>query len=149
MVRTTKQRIVQTLAYELGGLIIATPLFSYFVEFSLTESLLFIVVLSVFCILWTGLHNTIYDHIEWRLIQRIASDRSGLSRVLHIFSLEASSILIGVPLILLVSDVSLLDAVLLDIGLTFGYMVYGILFYWVFDFLHPIKAVTARGELHG
>ena len=146
MVRTMKERVMQTVAYEFIGLLIALPIILYFIDFTLKESVVFLIFLSVLGVFWTGLHNTIYDHVEWRLIKRIASKRSARCRVLHVLSLEVSSILVSVPFILIVTDIGFLDALVVDLTLTIGYFIYGALFFLVFDCLYPMQSSE---KLHG
>ena len=141
MVRTIKERVIQTLAYEFLGLFVALPIISFFIDFTLTESIAFLIALSGLSIVWTGVHNTIYDHVEWRFVKRLASDRSARCRVLHVLSLEMSSILISVPLILIVTEIGFVDAVVVDLSLTLGYLIYGALFFLIFDYLYPMKGI--------
>ena len=73
--RTLRERIIQTLCYEAGGLALAAPAYALVFGGSVTESALFIAVLAVVCMAWAAIHNTLFDLTEFRVFHRLASDR--------------------------------------------------------------------------
>lgn len=137
--RSWRERVIQTLSYELGALLIAAPLYQWVFGVSAGESLQLLVTLSLAVVLWSPLHNTAFDWLDARWFHRAASDRRGFSRWLHAFSHEASTLVMTVPLIVWMGGHSWFEAFWLDLGLTLFYTAYAWAFHWCFDRLRPIR----------
>ena len=133
------------MAFEAIGIVMIAPLYSYFFDAGAAESLTLLVALSVLLTIWTGIHNTVFDQVQWHMDKRVASDRSTCIRVIHATSLEVSSALVSIPLILAMTELSLWEAILVDLVLTFLYVIYGFFFHLVFDYIRPVKT----GEVNG
>lgn len=145
MIRSLRERVVQSLAYEAVGLLLVLPAFVLFTGVGMTNSVILLISLSVLLMLWAGIHNTGFDWLEWYFFQSVASDRSARCRMLHAVSLEFTSVLVSVPVILLLTDLRFIDAVIVDIALTVSYVIYGFLFHYTYDYFRPVK----HGELSG
>jgi uncharacterized membrane protein len=137
-VRTLRERIIQTLAYEAGGLAVASPIWALLSGNTGGETLFILVCISLAAMSWAAIYNTAADIAESRLAGRLASDRPHHWRLLHAVGLEASSIVVTMPLIVLLTGFSWLQAFAADIGLTLLYAVYGYVFHIVFDRLRPV-----------
>lgn len=137
--RSARERVIQTLSYELGALLLVTPLYQWLFDVSMSESLQLLVALSAAVLLWSPVHNTLFDALDARWFRRVASDRRGISRWVHAFSHEASTLVVTLPLIVWLGGFSWWDALLLDLGLTLFYTAYAWVFHWCFDRLRPIK----------
>lgn len=142
--RSWRERVIQTLSYELGALLIAAPLYQWVFSVSAGESLQLLVTLSVAVMLWSPLHNTVFDWLDARWFDRVASDRHGVSRWVHAFSHEISTLVVTLPLIVWIGGYSWFDALWLDLGLTLFYTAYAWVFHWCFDRLRPIRAPRAN-----
>jgi uncharacterized membrane protein len=137
--RSLRERVIQTLSYEFGAVLVAAPLYQWVFNVSAGESLQLLVTLSVAAMLWLPFHGAMFDWLDARWFGRMASDRCGLSRWLHAFSYELSTLIVTVPLIVWMGGYSWLEALLLDLGLTLFYTAYAWVFHWGFDRLRPIK----------
>lgn len=137
--RSLRERVIQTLSYEFGAVLVAAPLYQWVFDASTSESLQLLMTLSVAVMLWLPLHSSVFDWLDARWFGRVASDRRGISRWLHAFSYELSTLIVTVPLIVWMSGYSWLEALLLDLGLTLFYTTYAWVFHWGFDRLRPIK----------
>ena len=138
--RSLRERVIQTLSYELGALLIAAPLYQWLFSVTTGESLQLLVTLSVAVMLWSPLHNTVFDWLDARWFDRVASDRRGVSRWVHAFSHEISTLVVTLPLIVWIGGYTWFDALLLDLGLTLFYTLYAWVFHWCFDRLRPVGA---------
>jgi uncharacterized membrane protein len=136
--RCLKERVLQTLSYEAGGLLLVTPLYALVMGAGAGESLHLLVIVSIICMVWTGLHNSAFDWLEARLCRRVASDRTAACRVLHAISHETSSILVTTPAIMWVGGFDFWHALAADVGITVAYAAYALVFHWVFDRLRPV-----------
>lgn len=137
-IRTLRERILQTLAFEVGGIAIAAPVYGFLFGRTAADSFGLIAILSLALLVWVPIHNTIFDLVEWRFARRLASDRPHGLRILQAASLEASSTLVTLPLVMIVGSHGIWEALAIDLGLTAFYVVYGYIFHLVFDRLRPV-----------
>lgn len=139
-IRNLRERVIQTLWFELLGLVIVAPLFAHFSGATAGDSFTLLLVLAIVVTLWSGLYNSAFDLAELRLAGRVASDRSHGWRVLHTIGLETSAVALTLPLVMALMPLSWREALLADIGLTLVYVAYGYVFHVAFDRLRPVHA---------
>lgn len=137
-IRSLRERLLQTVCFELGGVVVATPIYMIVTGNTAAEGAVLVIALAIVVMVWSPLHNSIFDILEWRLLRRVASDRPHGWRIVHAMSHEVTSLVVTVPAILMLTDHTLLEAVLLDIGLTVIYIVYAYLFHVIYDRLRPV-----------
>jgi uncharacterized membrane protein len=137
--RSARERVIQTIGFEIGGLLIASPLYAVIMGAGAAESFVLMAVLSGAVMIWTPMHNTVFDWVEWRRWRRLASDRPPLLRIVHAVSHEVTTVVVTVPVILLMTDLGIWAALLLDLGLSLFYMVYAYVFYLIYDRLRPMR----------
>jgi uncharacterized membrane protein len=140
--RTINERVVQAFLYEACGLLLATPAYALVFGTSSTDSAVVVMALAAAVLVWTPFYNLVFDWVEWRLTQRLASDRPALARVLHAGLLEVSVLVLTVPILVLLGGHSWTAALLIDFGLSFCYGLYSLAFYRIYDWLFPMKAAT-------
>ena len=145
VLRPFRERVVQTLSYEAGGLLVATPLYSLLFGAPGSEGFVLVLLMSVAVMIWTPAYNTVFDWIEARATGRVASDRPHGLRVVHAAGLEAGSVLVTLPVIIGVTGLGLWHAILLDLGFTLFYMGYSYLFHLVYDRLRPVRQAGPAG----
>ena len=140
MQRSVTERLWQTLVFEAGGLLFAVPLYEAIFGRATGDALTLMVALSVAVLIWTPLHNAAFDQIEHRVTGRSASERPHGLRLLHAVSHEVTPIVVTLPLILLIGQHSLSDALAINLGLTLFYVAYAYVFYLIYDRLYPLSA---------
>jgi uncharacterized membrane protein len=136
--RSARERIYQTLAFESGGLVMATPLYGLVFDQSTHQSLTVLVSLSLAVMLWTPLHNTLFDIADLHLSGRVASARPHRLRLFQALSQEVSALVVTLPLIMILGGHGLGEALMLDFGLTLFYAAYAYLFHILYDWLRPV-----------
>lgn len=139
-IRSLRERVVQTLAFEAGGLLLITPLYGWLAGAALGDSLLLLAAVSVVVMVWSAVFNTLFDTAEHRLTGRVASDRSPRWRTVHALAHEASAVLVSCPVINALTPLDWSGALLADLGLTLAYAAYAWVFHWGFDRLRPVRA---------
>ncbi len=144
MIRSLRERVTQTITFELIGLLLVVPVFSAYTKSSQLTSVIILCLISVLVMSWSALHNTLFDWLEWRYLRRVASDRTGRLRIVHAISLELTAMIVTLPVFVWLLNMSWADALLLDISLTLIYIVYSYLFHRVFDLLRPVKISTVQ-----
>jgi uncharacterized membrane protein len=138
-IRNWRERLGQTLAFEAIGLLAISPLYAYFADASLGESMTLLVALSIVVMCWSAIYNTAFDLLELRYAGRVASDRPQFWRVIHAIGHEFTAVLVTWPLIVKLTNLGWIDALVADIGLTLVYTAYGYLFHMGFDRLFPVQ----------
>jgi uncharacterized membrane protein len=139
-IRNLRERVIQTLWFELLGLALVAPLFAYFSGASAGDSFTLLLMLAIVVTLWSGLYNSAFDLAELRLAGRVASARPHHWRVLHTIGLETSAIALTWPLVVAVTKLGWQEALVADMGLTLAYVAYGYVFHLAFDRLRPVHA---------
>jgi uncharacterized membrane protein len=147
--RSTAERIRQTLYFELGGIGIVTPLYQALTGASLSEGVVLMVAISAGCIIWSPLHNTVFDFVDLRLSGRVASDRPQVLRVVHAISHEGTAACVSLPLLICLGGLSLWEALFAEILLTVFYAAYAYVFHLVFDWFRPVGVIRTAEENKG
>lgn len=137
--RSTKERAIQTLAFEAGGIVIATPLYNVAFGATAAGSFALLIALSIAVVIWSAFHNLVFDQVEWRLAGRIASDRPHHWRLTHAISHEVTAVAVTLPLVIWLGGHELPAALMVNLGLTAVYTACAYLFHIVFDRLRPVK----------
>lgn len=142
-VRGRRERLIQTLWFEVVGLLVVSPLLGWWAGTDTAESIGVVLVLSAAMMAWAALYNTLFDRIEVRWTGRVASDRPHRLRVVHAVGLEVSGALVTWPLIVALTPLGWWQALWLDLTLSLAYTLYGYVFHWVFDRLRPVRRPPA------
>jgi uncharacterized membrane protein len=137
-VRSARERALQTLCFEAGGLLLVTPLYALVSGSGAGESLTLIAALALVVMGWAAIYNTAFDVIEQRLTGRVASERPERWRVLHVVGHEASALVVTWPVIVALTGLSWWAALVADLGLTLVYGAYAYGFHRVYDHLRPV-----------
>lgn len=143
--RNARERLLQTLLFEAGGLLLVTPLVAWVTGVRAGESLVLLVALSVAVMVWAAIYNTVFDGLEARLAGRVASARPHRLRVVHAIGLEVSSVLVTCPIIVWITELGWWQALAVDIALSLVYAAYGYAYHWAFDRWRPVQR-GAHGE---
>ncbi len=137
--RSIRERVIQTLSYEAGGMLLAIPLYAFFLDKSGSDSAAVIVCLSLAAMIWSPIHNCLFDLLDLKLSGRCASNRPHMLRLVHAASHEFTFCLVTVPIIMAISSFGFWQALAVDIGLTLLYTAYAYVFHIVFDWLRPVE----------
>ncbi len=134
--RTLNDRIRHTLLFEFIALIIIAIFGSWItglpVEMLGALSLMF----SVLAMAWNMLYNWLFD--LWDMKYRLAAKRGFLIRAIHAVLFELVLLSVGVFLVAWWLSIPLLEALVLDIGLSAFFVVYAFGFNWSYDLVFPV-----------
>jgi uncharacterized membrane protein len=139
VLRSTRERVYQTLAYEIGGILLATPLYAILFGKDTSQSLALLIAMSVAVLVWSPIHNTLFDWLDWRWNRRVASDRPHGLRFVHAATHEATAFVVTLPVIMLIGGHGFWTAAALDIGFTLLYAAYAYVFHIAYDRLRPVR----------
>ena len=73
--RSARERALQTVCYEVGGILVAAPVYALLFGAGAAESIGLMLAVSVAVMVWAAFHRSIFDLLEWRVARRTASDR--------------------------------------------------------------------------
>lgn len=138
--RSPRERLLQTLCYEGGGLFLSIPLYLLYSGQTAEDGALLMLALSVAVMIWSPFHNTVFDRLDLRLSGRVASDRLHRWRVVHAVSHEATTVGLTLPILVWLGGHGWAEALLLDLGLTGLYAGYAYGFHLVYDRVRPVRA---------
>jgi uncharacterized membrane protein len=138
--RPPRDRLRQACLFEIGGLLLISPLFAWVGGFDFASSMGLLAVLSVIALAWNAGFNTAFDVAELRLTGRRADCRPAWLRALHALGFEAGLVALTLPVVVAWTGMGWLAALLADIGLAFTYAVYAFLFHLLYDRCFPIRS---------
>jgi uncharacterized membrane protein len=132
-----RRKIVYVTLFEVFAIAISTAGLAYFSSSGIGRASVAAVVSSAIAVIWNLAYNTVFE--RWEARQSVRG-RSWRRRVAHAAGFEAGLILALVPFFAWWLDVSLWQALVLDLGLIVFFLVYTFVFSWVFDRIFGLPA---------
>lgn len=136
--RTVEDRLLQTALFEGFGLVLVVPVYATIFGRSGTESFVFVAVLTMAVLIWSPIHNTLFDVADWHRNRRTACKRPSGLRAVHAVSHEITAIAVTFPLIAYVGGHGPWDVLKINVGLTLFYTAYAFVFHRLYDGLRPV-----------
>ena len=133
--RTTLDRVRQAVSFELIGLLLATPLASLAFGFHAAEIGPLAVAGATTATAWNYFYNLGFDHILRRVYGR--TEKTVPIRIVHAVCFEATLLLLLLPLFAWWLQITLIEALIMDLSFAGFYMVYAFAFTWAYDSLFP------------
>ncbi len=134
---TTKERIFQAILFEVLAVLLTLGLVKVLSQFGLgghdepsnQTVLMMLIGISLMAMCWAFVYNLIFD----KIFTGDKMARPVWLRVVHIVVFELGLLCFTLPLVMWVMQIGLWQAFLLDISMTLLVLVYGFVFYWVYD----------------
>ena len=127
--RSWRERVGHALAFETIALIICAPTLALLMDKPLVHLGILTLMFSSVAMIWNMLFNILFDSAQ----RRIGFKRGLLARISHAMLFEVGLIVALVPLAAWWLSISLLEALLLDIGLILFFLPYTMGFNWAYD----------------
>lgn len=128
----SRRKVVQALLYELVAIAFVSPMIAWAFDKSMAYSGALAVMLSLIAMSWNMLFNSLFERWEARQACRT---RNLWRRILHATGFEGGLTIILLPVMAWWLDISLLSALLADLGLLVFFFFYAFAFQWAFDLL--------------
>lgn len=144
--RTSRERIRQTLAFELGGLILVAPAHALATDSGMGGSTLLIAAVSLAALIWAPIYNTLFDRLEWHITRRSACQRPVSLRLVHAVLHEASALIVTVPVIMTLTDYAPVEIATLNVVLSLFYAAYAWAFHFAYDSLRPVSHMRTEAQ---
>lgn len=144
--RRTADRIRHAAGFEITALILITPLGAVIYGKPLADIGIVALISASLAALWVYLYNLAFDLAMLRLRGDVR--KSVRIRVFHAILFEVGMVLLLLPFIAWYLDVTLLEALLMDLSFAIFYMVYAFAYNWIYDVVFPIpqrRSADKRG----
>ena len=127
--KTWTERATHALIFEVLAVALTAPVLAWVMKVPMAHAGLLTLMISLVAMTWNMIFNSLFDRIErhWRLARTMAM------RVVHATAFEAGLVAIVVPLVAWWLEMSLFDALILDIGLLLFFLPYTFVFNLVYD----------------
>ncbi|RZG87539.1 chlorhexidine efflux PACE transporter AceI [Acinetobacter sp. WCHAc060033] len=125
----SKRRIVHALSYEIILLVIIAIALSFIFEVPMEVTGTLGIAMAVTSVVW----NMIFNHFFEKYEQRKKLQRTIRVRILHAIGFEGGLMLATIPMVAYAMDMTILQAILLDLGMTSCILVYTFIFQWCYD----------------
>lgn len=142
--RSLPERIGHALAFEIIAVAISTPALVWLMNKPLLQLGALTLMFSTVAMLWNMLFNYLFDRAQ----RRLGFHRGLWARLCHAGLFELGLILVLVPLAAWWLSISLLEALLLDIGLILFFLPYTVAFNWSYDLLRARWVARLDGKAH-
>ncbi|ROM52545.1 hypothetical protein BK648_08355 [Pseudomonas poae] len=127
--KSITERVGQALGFEGLALLICTPLLVWITGRPVLEMGAVTLALSLLALTWNIIFNSLFD----RLKVRLQLTGGAWTRVVHALLFEGGLILVAVPLIAAWLNISLMQALMLDIGVLLFFLPYTYVYHWGYD----------------
>jgi uncharacterized membrane protein len=134
MNKSFAERCFQAVTFEVLAIIISAPLLVWLMGVPIVDAGLLTLMISLLAMTWNVIFNALFDRIE----RRLGLKRTLRVRAVHAVGFELGLIVTVVPLAAWWLNISLLDALLLDIGVVLFFLPYTFLFNLGYDKLRVI-----------
>lgn len=125
----SKRRLIHAISYEVILLVIIAIALSFIFNMPLEVTGVLGVIMAAISVVWNMIFNYYFEKIEdkyqWQRTIRV--------RILHAIGFEGGLMLATIPIIAYMMQMSLLEALILDFGLTMCILVYTFIFQWCYD----------------
>lgn len=127
----SKRRLIHAVSYEGILLIIIAMILSFIFEMPLEVTGTLGIIMAVMSMFWNMLFNYYFEKIEsYYQWQRTIS-----VRILHAIGFEGGLMFMTFPIVAYMMNLGLLEAFLLDIGMTVCILFYTFIFQWGYDLI--------------
>ena len=125
----SKRRIVHALSYEIILLVIIAIALSFIFHVPMEVTGILGIAMAVTSVIW----NMIFNHFFEKYEKRKKLKRTVSVRILHAIGFEGGLMLATIPMVAYAMNMTLWQAILLDLGLTSCILVYTFIFQWCYD----------------
>ncbi|MBN3081701.1 multidrug/biocide efflux PACE transporter [Pectobacterium polaris] len=129
--KTLRERVYHAVGFELIATMICAPTAAWLMNKSVFDMGALTIMLASVAMIWNMIYNTIFDRL-WpadRVKRRLPV------RIAHALGFEGGFILIGLPLAAWMLNVTLWQALMLEIGFFLFFLPYTVVYNWAYDTL--------------
>ncbi|WP_284601779.1 multidrug/biocide efflux PACE transporter [Dickeya dadantii] len=137
--KTFRERMAHAIGFEVMALLICAPIGAWVLGRSILQVGALSIMLSSVAMIWNVVYNSVFDRL-WP-VSRV---RRGLwVRMGHALGFEGGFILIGLPLAAWMLNITLWQALMVEIGFFLFFLPYTMAYNWLYDLLRERLLATA------
>ncbi|ACT08076.1 transmembrane pair domain protein [Dickeya chrysanthemi Ech1591] len=136
--KTFRERIAHAIGFEVMALLICAPIGAWVLERSILQVGALSVMLSSVAMVWNVVYNSLFDRL-WP-VSRVK--RGWWVRAGHALGFEGGFILIGLPLAAWMLNITLWQALMVEIGFFLFFLPYTLAYNWLYDVLRERLLTT-------
>ncbi|WP_042891981.1 chlorhexidine efflux PACE transporter AceI [Acinetobacter junii] len=125
----SKRRLIHAISYEVILLVIIAIALSFIFSMPLEVTGVLGVIMAVISVIWNMIFNHYFEKIEFKY----QLERTIPVRIMHAIGFEGGLMLATIPIIAYMMNMSFIEALILDFGLTMCILVYTFIFQWCYD----------------
>jgi len=125
------ERLFHMVLFEVFALLIAITGLLLFTDMELHSALHTMIVLSLIAMIWNYVFNIAFD----KIYSGQREERNWKVRIIYALLFESGLLLFTIPVIAYILKITLLEAFILDIGLTLFILIYTVIFNYAYDHL--------------
>ncbi len=142
--RSTRDRIRHAISFELIALLIVTPAGALLFGKPISDIGVIAVGGATIATGWNYLYNLGFDHLMRRLTG--STQKSTSIRVGHAILFELGLLVVLLPFVAWYLQISLWDALIMDVAFALFYVVYAFVFNWGYDRVFPLPEWQEKAE---
>jgi len=142
--RKTADRVRHAISFEIIGLSLVTPLGALAFGMPMADIGVIGVAGATLATAWNYLYNLGFDHLMQYLTG--GTQKSVAVRVLHAVMFEIGLLLALLPMIAWYLDISVIQALTMDVSFALFYVVYAFVFNWAYDRIFPLPDWQLGGQ---
>jgi uncharacterized membrane protein len=135
--RSTPDRLRMAIGFEVIGLLLLIPIGSFVLNKPASELGWLAVLMSLIATWWNYQFNQLFD--RYYLAPRGRTYKTQPERIYHAVGFECGLLIAILPLTAWYLNISLWNALLLDLGFMLFYLVYGYFYHWLYDLVFSPK----------
>lgn len=124
-----KERLVHSIMFEMMLIVIFTLTIKYITDYEMTKVFTLVISLTVIAVVWNFIFNWIFD----KYVIGAREDRSLKIRAIHALLFEIGLIVPTIPLIAYYLNISLFNAIVMDIGFIAFVLVFTVIYNYFYD----------------
>lgn len=140
--RSFPDRVRHALMFEIVGLAIFTPGAAIIFDQPVMDMGVIGLISATVATLWNFLYNIGFDHAMNRITGSVR--KTIPIRIIHTLLFEAGLVIALIPMIAWYLDISIIDALIMDLAIVLFYLVYAFFFNIAYDHIFPIKSTSHK-----
>jgi uncharacterized membrane protein len=142
--RSTYDRIRHAISFELIALLIVTPAGALLFGKPITDIGVIAIGGATIATGWNYLYNLGFDHLMQRLTG--GTQKSPAIRIAHAILFELGLLVVLLPFVAWYLQISLWEALIMDVAFALFYVVYAFVFNWAYDRVFPLPEWQEKAE---
>ena len=138
----SRRRLIHAISYEVILLVIIAIALSFIFSMPLEVTGILGVIMAIISVIW----NMIFNHYFEKVEHKYQWKRTIPVRILHAVGFEGGLMLATIPIIAYMMNMSFIEALILDFGLTMCILVYTFIFQWCYDMVEAKLGIQSEAQ---